>query len=74
MRSKINDPSSVTWKNIPHFKSKQANMVQESLKVYHLVIFLALAVSFVSGKINVTNNIVSPLRCRVSILRLGHSN
>ena len=58
MRSKINDPSSVTRKNIPQFKSKQANMVQESLKVYRLVIFLALAVSFVSGKINITNNII----------------
>ena len=33
-------------------------MVQESLKVYRLVIFLALAVSFVSGKINITNNII----------------
>ena len=39
-------------------ESKQANMMQESLKVYHLLIFLALAVSFVSGKINVTNNII----------------
>ena len=39
-------------------ESKQANMMQESLKVYRLVIFLALAVSFVSGKINVTNNII----------------
>ena len=50
-------------------------MMQESLKVYRLVIFLALAVSFVSGKINVFNNIsvASPLRYRVSILRLGHS-
>ena len=38
-------------------ESKQANMMQESLKVYRLLIFLALAVSFVSGKINVTNNI-----------------
>ena len=39
-------------------RSKQANMMQESLKVYRLLIFLALAVSFVSGKINVTNNII----------------
>ena len=39
-------------------ESKQANMMQESLKVYRFVIFLALAVSFVSGKINVTNNII----------------
>ena len=39
-------------------ESKQANMMQESLKVYRLVIFLALAVSFVSGKINVTSNII----------------
>ena len=39
-------------------ESKQANMMQESLKVYRLVIFLALVVSFVSGKINVTNNII----------------
>ena len=39
-------------------ESKQANMMKESLKVYRLVIFLALAVSFVSGKINVTNNII----------------
>ena len=39
-------------------ESKQANMMQESLKVYRLVIFLALAVYFVSGKINVTNNII----------------
>ena len=39
-------------------ESKQANMMQESLKVYRLVIFLALAVCFVSGKINVTNNII----------------
>ena len=39
-------------------ESKQANMMQESLTVYRLVIFLALAVSFVSGKINVTNNII----------------
>ncbi|XP_044165883.1 receptor-type tyrosine-protein phosphatase mu-like isoform X8 [Acropora millepora] len=30
-------------------ESEQANMMQESLKVYRLVIFLALAVSFVSG-------------------------
>ncbi|XP_067028441.1 uncharacterized protein [Acropora muricata] len=30
-------------------ESKQANMMQESLKVYRLLIFLALAVSFVSG-------------------------
>ena len=56
-------------------ESKQTNMMQESLKVYRLVIFLALAVSFVSGKINVTNNIIvlHRLRYRVSILRLGHS-
>ena len=39
-------------------ESKQANMMQESMKVYRLVIFLALAVSFVLGKINVTNNII----------------
>ena len=40
-------------------ESKQANMMQESLKVYRLVMFLALAVSFVSGnRINVTNNII----------------
>ena len=39
-------------------ESKQANMMQESLKVYRLVIFLVLAVSFVSGKINVTTNIM----------------
>ena len=56
-------------------ESKQANMMQESLKVYRLLIFLALAVSFVSGKINVTNNIIvlHRLRYRVSILRLRHS-
>ena len=52
------DPSSVTWKNIPQFKSKQATMAQGSLNVYRLVIYLALAVSFVSGKINVTNNTI----------------
>ena len=39
-------------------ESKQANIMQEKLKVYRLLIFLALAVSFVSGKINVTNNII----------------
>ena len=39
-------------------ESKRANTMQESLKVYRLVIFLALAVSLVSGKINVTNNII----------------
>ena len=58
VRSKLNDPSSVTWKKIPQFKSKQANMVQGSLKVYRLVIYFALSVSFVSGKINVTNNVI----------------
>ena len=40
-------------------ESKQANMMQESSNVYRLVIFLGLAVSFVSGKINVTNNIIA---------------
>ena len=52
VRSKLNDPSSVTWRNIPQFKSKQAKMMQGNLKVYRLVIYLALSVSFVSGKIN----------------------
>ena len=33
-------------------------MAQGSLNVYQLVIYLALAVSFVSGKINVTNNTI----------------
>ena len=58
VRSKLNDPSSVKWRNIPQFKSKQAKMVQGNLKVYRLVIYLALSVSFVSGKINVTNNVI----------------
>ena len=41
-------------------------MMQGNLKFYRLVIYLALAVSFVSGKINVTINIVaSSLECRV---------
>ena len=68
MQSKFNGQSSVTWKSIPKLKSKQANMVQGNLKFYHLAIYLALAVSIVSGKINVTNIIVfaSSLHCRVS--------
>ena len=41
-------------------------MMQGNLKFYRLVIYLALAVSFVSGKINVTINIAaSSLECCV---------
>ena len=57
VKSKFNGTSSVTSKNILQLKPKGAIMVQGNKKFYCLVIYLALAVSFVSGKINVTINL-----------------
>ena len=41
-------------------------MVPGNLKVYRLVIYLGLSVSFVSGKINVTNNVICCIASSVS--------
>lgn len=51
-------------------------MMQGNLKFYRFVIYLALAVSFVSGKINVTiiNIVASSLSVVFRILSLGLSN
>ena len=51
-------------------------MMQGNLKFYRFVMYLALAVSFVSGKINVTiiNIVASSLSVVFRILSLGLSN